>query len=65
MIDIILKKVQLTEINMTCDEMFGIVMDSFIEPDTFIKLKFANGDYGAVRKKDIVAFIDSEEEVKQ
>lgn len=53
------------KVDMTFDKMYEIMTDSFIEPDTFIKLTFDDGLHGAIRKKDIIAFTDCEEEVKK
>lgn len=57
--------VALCKVDMTCDQMWAIVMDDLIKPDTFIKLRFDDGLQGAIRKKDIIAFTDCEEEVKK
>ncbi|HCD43025.1 MAG TPA: hypothetical protein DEQ64_04705 [Lachnoclostridium sp.] len=62
MIDINCGNHILVDIDMTCNNMFEIMMDDFIEPDTFIKFKFTNGGHGAVRKRHVIAFADSEEE---
>ena len=66
MIDVIYNgNAALLKVDMTCDQMYEIVMDKFIEPDAFIKLRFDDGLQGAIRKKDIIAFTDSEQEVNK
>ena len=53
------------KVDMSFDKMYEIMTDNFIEPYTFIKLTFDDGLHGAIRKKDIIAFTDCEEEVKK
>lgn len=52
-------------VDMSFDKMYEIMTDCFVEPETFIKLTFDDGLHGAIRKKDIIAFTDCEEEVKK
>lgn len=39
------------KVDMNFDNMFLIMTDDFIKPDTFIKLTFDDGLHGAIRKK--------------
>lgn len=50
-------------VNITYDVMAKIMRDNFIKDDDFIELIFDDGLKGAVRKREIVCFTESSEEV--
>ncbi|WP_448863727.1 hypothetical protein [Clostridium sp.] len=50
-------------VNITYDAMTKIMRDNFIKDDDFIELVFDVGLKGMVRKREIVCFVESSEEV--
>lgn len=50
-------------VNITYDAMTKIMRDNFIKDDDFIELVFDGGLKGMVRKREIVCFVESSEEV--
>lgn len=66
MIDVIYgPNAALCKVDMSFDKTYEIMTDDFIFRETFVKLTFDDGLHGAIRKKDIIAFTDCEEEVKK
>ena len=62
MIDIYCTAVQLYGIQIRYDVMEKIMDDDFISENDFIKLTFKDGVKCAVRKKDIISVIESDED---
>ena len=62
MIDIYCTTVQLYGIQIRYDVMEKIMDDDFISENDFIKLTFKDGVKCAVRKKDIISFIESDDD---
>ncbi len=62
MIDIYCTTVQLYGIQIRYDVMEKIMDDDFISENDFIKLTFKDGVKCAVRKKDIIIFIESDDD---
>ena len=62
MIDIYCTTGQLYGIQIRYDVMEKIMDDDFISENDFIKLTFKDGVKCAVRKKDIISFIESDED---
>ena len=50
-------------VSITYDAMTKIMRDNFIKDDDFIELVFDDGLKGMVRKREIVCFVESSEEV--
>lgn len=64
MVDIFTKGCALYQINMQFDVLNGIMNDVYTSNDFFIPFTFFDGQRGAVRKGDIIAYqedVDNEE----
>lgn len=45
---------------MDYDVLLQIMKEDFMKPDDFIEFRFENGDHGAVRKRSINGFCESQ-----
>ena len=50
-------------IMISYDVMLRIMRDDFIKPDDFIEVRFEDGVKGAIQKKSITGFCESQENV--
>lgn len=50
-------------VDLDYDILAEVMRDDIIKPDDFIPIRLANGDKGAIKKKNINGFCESQEEL--
>lgn len=64
MIDIYCTGGALLGVMMRYDVLLAIMQDNVVKPDEFIEIKFEDGTKGAVKKRHITAFCESQENIE-